>query len=112
MLGILTQASAAEPDSTVCSKLASPAGSDDAGGGANDPYRTVGRLAQSLDAGEMGCLLDGTYTGDVSIRNGGTAGSPITVTAAAGAVPSLHGRLEVHDSANFITISRLRIDGY
>ena len=111
MLGLLTQASAADAESIVCGKFASPAGSDDAGGGANDPYRTVGRLAQSLHAGEMGCLLDGTYTGDVSIRNGGTAGSPITVTAAAGAVPSLHGRLEVHDSANFITISRLRIDG-
>src|SRR5215211_689510 len=63
MLGLLTQASAADAESIVCGKFASPAGSDDAGGGVNDPYRTVGRLAQSLHAGEMGCLLDGTYTG-------------------------------------------------
>jgi hypothetical protein len=111
LFGLLTQASAAEADSPACSKFASPTGSDDAAGGPANPYRTVGRLAQSLAAGNTGCLYGGTFTGDVSIRNGGTAASPITVAAAAGAVPTIRGRIEVKDSANFVTIAGLRIDG-
>ena len=111
LFGLLTQASAADSASPACSKFASPTGNDDAGGGATDPYRTVGKLAQSLQAGATGCLFEGTFSGDVSIRNGGTAASPITVTAVAGAVATVRGRIEVHDSADFVTIARLRIDG-
>jgi hypothetical protein len=64
-----------------------------------------------LSPGQSGCLLDGTFTENVSVSYGGASGSPLTVTAASGATPVLCGYLEVRDSANYATIANLRIDG-
>ena len=48
--------------------------SDTALGTVQQPFRTVGRLAASLQPGQTGCLRGGTYRGDVNVTRGGTAG--------------------------------------
>jgi Right handed beta helix region len=64
-----------------------------------------------LSPGQTGCLLDGTFTENVRLSYGGASGSPLTVTAAPAATPALCGYLEVRESANYVTIANLRIDG-
>ena len=44
-----------------CTKVASTTGSDSAAGTAASPYRTVDRLADSLQPGQTGCLRAGTF---------------------------------------------------
>lgn len=90
----------------ICERYASPDGSDGAAGTAEQPYESVQTLVDSLASGETGCLLAGTFPGDVSIRRGG-----ITLTSARGAQATLAGRLEIEDSANDVTVSDLAIDG-
>jgi hypothetical protein len=46
-----------------CTKVAAPGGSDDGPGTSSAPYRTLQRLADSLHAGQTGCLRQGSYGG-------------------------------------------------
>jgi hypothetical protein len=71
----------------------------------------VQELAKSLAPGQTGCLLAGTFTEHVNVSRGGRAGARLRLTAAPGARPRFCGRIEVKDSANYVTISNLRLDG-
>jgi nitrous oxidase accessory protein NosD len=95
----------------TCTRTASTTGSDSAAGTAASPYRTVQRLANSLKAGQTGCLRGGTYAEDVRVNQGGRAGAPVTLTSYPGESATVRGRLHVTDNADFVTFSRLYLDG-
>ncbi len=65
----------------------------------------------SLQPGQTGCLRAGLYEQDVAIERGGSAGSPVTLSSYPGERATLRGRLRVKDSANFVTIEGLDLDG-
>jgi parallel beta-helix repeat protein len=94
-----------------CNKFASPSGSDEASGRARASYRTVQRLVDRLAPGQTGCLLKGVFDEDINIARGGASGARLTLTTAPGARAVFCGSIEVRDSANYVTIARLRIDG-
>ena len=94
----------------TCDRYASAGGSDLGGGTAAAPYRTTQRLVSSLAPGQVGCLT-GSFVEDVTIRIGGQPGAPITLTSAPGTRASLTGRLWIADSANWVTVSDLNLNG-
>ena len=60
----------------------SPAGNDANPGTQDTPWRTIGKAARTLLAGDTALLMDGTYTEpEIQFRNSGTATMPITVRA-------------------------------
>ena len=98
--------------STSCSKYASTSGSDSASGTATSPYRTAQTLVDSLSPGQTGCLKGGVYAENIGIRSGGQSGSPITLTSdPSSSRATILGTVEVTDSANYVTLSNLKIDG-
>jgi hypothetical protein len=99
------------PAATSCDKVAAPSGSDSAAGSAAAPYRTAGKLVDSLQPGQTGCLRAAVYEQNVAIGRGGSAGSPITLSSYPGERATLRGRLRVKDSANYVTIEDLDLDG-
>ena len=98
------------PAPTACAKYAGPSGSDSAAGTLTDPFRTAQNLVNRLVPGETGCLLPGSYAESVTIRTGGSPGSPITLTSASERA-SLVGRLWIADSANDVVFTNLLLDG-
>jgi hypothetical protein len=94
-----------------CSKFASARGSNANAGTAGRPYRTVGKLANSLRPGQTGCVRAGVYRGNVKVRRGGAQGRPITVRAAGGGRAMLRGRLHVANSANHVVFEGRYLDG-
>jgi Right handed beta helix region len=94
-------------DGTVCARYASPSGSDARSGSASRPFRTVQRLANALRAGQTGCLLRGTYVGNVII-----AADRVKLASVARARARLRGYIWIKDSANGVTLSHLSIDGH
>jgi Right handed beta helix region len=80
-----------------CTKTISPQG------------RSVQRLVDSLRPGQVGCLLPGTYSGDVSIHRGGRRGKPIVLTSATSREARVRGTFWV--DANDVVVTRLRLDG-
>ena len=99
------------PAATSCDKIASGSGSDAASGSLSSPYRTAQKLVDSLSPGQTGCLRAGLYTQNVTISRGGSAGSPVTLSSHPGERATLRGRLRVQDSANFVTVENLDLDG-
>jgi len=95
----------------ACDKVASPRGSNTNRGTAAKPYATVGKLANSLRAGETGCLRAGDYRGRVTIRKGGARGAPTTIRSAPGERATVLGRLHVDNRANHVVIRHLFLDG-
>jgi hypothetical protein len=102
----LTLAAAPASAAVTCAKYAAPTGSDAAAGTADAPLRSAQKLADSLSAGQTGCLTAGTYSGDLSI---GTAG--ITLTSAPGGRAKIVGRLWIKEHADGVTLSSLDLDG-
>ncbi len=96
---------------TACHRFASPRGDDKRAGTRAQPFRTVSRLVAALRPGQRGCLLAGVYQEDVTIRQGGRPGAPITLTAATGVRATLVGRLWIADTANDVVVERLFLDG-
>lgn len=95
-----------------CSRYASPNGSDRWPGTQRRPFRSVRRLVSRLQAGQTGCVEPGaTFVEDVTIRRGGLAGLPITLTSPARPAATIRGRLYIADSANHVVISNLVLDG-
>lgn len=101
----------ASRDEPLCSRYAAPSGSDQNRGSADEPFRTVSRLAGSLRAGDTGCLLAGTYVEDVTVRAGGERDASITLRSAPAAVATLRGRLWITGGAHDIVVSGMRLDG-
>ena len=88
-----------------CAKVAGPGGSDSASGGTGNPYATAQKLANSLAAGQTGCLRAGTYRVDEL-----TLATPgIKLTSYPGERATVVGRLRV--TANGVTVERLTLDG-
>ncbi|MDP9223115.1 MAG: hypothetical protein M3P18_04535, partial [Actinomycetota bacterium] len=55
--------------------------------------------------------MNGTFTENVVIRRGGEPRKRITLRAAPGRSAALCGYLEIADTANYVTISHVTIDG-
>ena len=102
---------ASSPAAVSCDKVAAPSGSDSAAGSAASPYRTAQKLADSLAPGKTGCLRAGLYEQDVKVTKGGSPGSPVTIASHPGERATLKGRLRITDSANFVTVESLDLDG-
>jgi Disaggregatase related len=99
--------------SVGCSKYVSASGNDLGSGTAAAPYRTVQKLVDNLSPGQTGCLTGGgVFTGDVAIRAGGDAGNPVNLTSdPSTGRATIQGYVRILDSANFVTLSNLNIDG-
>lgn len=98
----------------TCDKFTAPTGSDTASGTSSAPFRTAQKLASSLSAGQTGCLMGGTYSGNLTISSGGSSDtSRLTLTTAPGypqATLSV-GNVYVKPTAPYVTLSNLRISG-
>jgi len=66
---------------------------------------------QALNPHMVGCLLNGRFTENVVIRRGGQARKRITLRAFPGASAAICGYVEIADTANYVTVSHLTIDG-
>jgi Right handed beta helix region len=99
-----------------CSKVAARTGSDTNPGTEAAPFKTAQRLADSLAAGETGCLREGTYdelTGAyvLKLARPGAAGAPITIRSYPGERAKLVGIVWVTSSSGQIVLSELDIEG-
>ena len=99
------------PAATSCDRAASPSGSDSATGSVASPFRTAQKLVDSLQPGQTGCLRGGVYEQDVAISGGGSAASPVTLSSYPGERATVRGRFRVKDSANFVTVESIDLDG-
>jgi parallel beta-helix repeat protein len=94
-----------------CTKYAAPSGSDSAAGTLDAPYGSAQKLVNSLSPGETGCLRGGTYAEDVSVRHGGTAGAPLTLTSYPGERAKVVGRFWVTKDGDNTTVTNLDLNG-
>lgn len=112
VLALPAPADAAE----TCDRYAGAFGSDAAAGTATQPYRTAQRLSDSLEPGQTGCLLEGTYTDQVTgpyvlnFRKGGRLGAPVSIRSVPGQRALLRGIIQVPRDSNYVTISDVDID--
>jgi len=91
----------------ACVKYASVSGSDSASGSASSPFRSAQKLADSLGAGQVGCLAAGQTFGGAVIRNDG-----ITLTTAPGGEKAtMLGYTEIAESADDVTIEGVVLNG-
>ena len=95
----------------ACDRVASPLGSNSNVGTLTKPFATVEKLANSLKAGQTGCLRAGVYQRDVKITKGGTSSAPTTITSYPGERAIVVGRLHVADEANNVVVQQLDLDG-
>ncbi|MGI8730071.1 MAG: right-handed parallel beta-helix repeat-containing protein, partial [Solirubrobacteraceae bacterium] len=101
---------------TGCDRYASPTGSDGAAGSEASPFATAQKLADSLVAGQTGCLRGGTYDPGsmyaLKVMRGGTSSAPLTVRSYPGETAKLVGITYVPRGSNFVKLSRLKIEGH
>lgn len=101
----------------TCDKWAARDGADTNPGTEAAPYKTAQKLADSLSAGQTGCLRAGVYDEVIKSNNvlrvgrSGAAGRPLTIRSAPGERATLNGRIYVARGADFVTLSHLDIDG-
>ena len=113
-LGALAAPASAE---VTCNLYAAPFGNDAAAGTQAFPYQTPQRLADKLQPGQTGCLMEGTYSKEVTgpyvlrMSRGGIAGAPITIRSVPGQRATLRGIVFVVDGAHHVTLSNLNFDG-
>jgi parallel beta-helix repeat protein len=94
-----------------CSLFAAPGGHDGARGTRSAPLRSAQALVNRLRPGGKGCLETGVYREDIGIRHGGTPGKRVTLTSAPGSLATLAGTLFIAESASYVTLSDLRLNG-
>ncbi len=95
----------------ACDKFASPLGLDLNPGTELLPFRSAQRLANSLQAGQTGCLKGGTYAGSVTVTRGGAAGAPVRLQSDPGDRALLIGRVVIASGANHVTLANLDLIG-
>jgi hypothetical protein len=100
----------------TCTRYAAPWGRDRNRGTKARPFRTVQRLANSLRAGQTGCLRGGVYNhvddGYVlRVDHGGARRAPITIRGYRGERAWLVGIVNVPAGSNYVRLSALRIKG-
>jgi hypothetical protein len=106
---------AAGPDVRGCSRFAAPDGSDSSRGTKLRPFRTAQRVVDSLRPGQTGCLRAGTYSEPsefvVRFDHGGRPDARITLRSHPGERATLLGNVAVINGSDYVTLSRLRIEG-
>ena len=109
-LALLIAAESSPPASATgaCDRYAAPNGSDSAPGSVAQPLRSVQRLVDALEPGQVGCLRAGTYVDDepVKFRERGA-----TLTAYPGESATVRGRIRVDSRADGTVIEGLSLDG-
>jgi len=103
----------------VCDKFAAPEGSDSTDGGEATPFETVQALADSLAAGEIGCLREGTYVAEdeddhdevLTLDHGGEDGSPIVISGYPGESATIEGIVTVPEGSDDVILNNLVIEG-
>ena len=95
----------------ACDRVASPLGSNSNTGSLTKPFATMEKLANSLKAGQTGCLRAGVYQRDVKITRGGTVSAPTTIMSYPGERAVVVGRVHVADEANNVVVQQLDLDG-
>jgi arylsulfatase A-like enzyme len=115
-IGLSSSSGQAAPVS--CSLVASTAGNNANPGTLTQPVRTVQKLVDMLGPGQTGCLR-GTpartpFTENVSFANknasGGSEANRIMLTSYPGEIAKIRGALNIAETANFITFSRLVLE--
>lgn len=101
----------ASADTTPCSKVAAPGGSDSAAGTVDAPFATATKVLASLGPGETGCLRGGTYDESVRVPHGGAQGAPITLQSYPGERARVVGRFYIPRGSDYVTIASLDLDG-
>ena len=100
------------PAAMSCDRVASPSGSDSAAGSVASPYRTAQKLVDSLGAGPdrlpAGRPVRAGRDGQQAAAAQGRRSRCPAIRASA---PPCSGRLRVKDSANFVTVESLDLDG-
>jgi hypothetical protein len=107
---------AARPLAVRCARYAAPGGRDRNRGTKARPFRTAQRLADSLRAGQTGCLRGGVYDhveGGYVLRvdHGGTRGAPITIRGYPGERARVVGIVNVPAGSNHVRLSAIRFRG-
>jgi hypothetical protein len=103
----------------ACDRFAAPDGSDSADGSESAPLDTVQALADSLAAGEIGCLREGVYVAEsdddhdevLTLDHGGEDGSPIVISGYPGERATLEGIVTVQEGADDVILNNLVIEG-
>lgn len=98
---------------TRCTRWVSPTLGTDASDGRSSarPLRTVQRLVESWQPGDVGCVT-GLVVEDVNITRGGSASAPVVLRSAPGAARAqIRGRIQVARTAQHVIVANLRLDG-
>ncbi len=95
----------------TCSKYASASAGDGGRGTLKRPFRTAQRLVANLAPGQTGCLLGGTFVGNVRFPHGGAPGAPITLRTAPGyGRATIRGVVYQPQSSPWVTIDGIYVD--
>jgi hypothetical protein len=95
-----------------CTRWASDSGSDGNPGTQAAPFRTLGRLFGSLQAGQTGCLAQGShYAEHLEISRGGTARKPIRIMTAGIHRAVLSGRVTFTPHGHDVVLANLIVQG-
>jgi parallel beta-helix repeat protein len=117
LVALATQTAQAEPGRTWhgqtvhCDRVSGPQGSDRGPGTMRRPFRTAAQLIARLRSGQTGCLLGGVYNESLVFAHGGSVGNPIVLTSVGKNRATIAGFVEVPQSAPFVTLQNLNIDG-
>ena len=103
---VLPQAADADVN---CDLVAATNGSDSAAGTVGQPFKTPKKLADSLTAGQTGCLRGGTYTSTSITTRISDPG--VTLTSYPGERAKLVGRLWVDSNGDGAQVLDLDLDG-
>jgi hypothetical protein len=101
----------------ACDRVAARGGSDRNAGTAGSPFHTVQRLADSLKAGQTGCLRSGTYDemtpGQYVLKffHGGRPKAPVTIRSYPGERARLKGVVYFPQGSPHVTLRDVDIDG-
>jgi hypothetical protein len=96
----------------ACDLFASPRGGDAAPGTLSRPLKSIDELVDRLRPGRVGCLLGGTYVENVSIELGGRRKARLTLRSAPGNRARVSGYVLIRDTADYVTLSHLDVDGH
>jgi hypothetical protein len=87
-----------------CDKIASPTGSDVNPGTVDAPFRSAQHLADSLSAGQTGCLRAGSYTDGLRIDS-----ANVSVTSFPGERATVSGKTYLTKDADRVKVSDLNL---
>ncbi len=85
----------------------SPNGNDAGSGSDAAPWRTIGKCATTITAGDTCVVRDGTYSENVTISRSGAEGRPLVFKAENRHGASVVGTISVSNTAHYV-----RVDGF